>query len=329
MRKPFSFFIATSCFAVTCLSGAIAQEDDFDAMLEVKPDRKQPSFFRRPAEETPAAQFAYASRLRERGAYDKARRQFDALVRTWPGAPEAPEAQFAVAELLEQDGRLRKAFDEYQYLVDYYAGLFPYGDVLARQFSIARQVMSMRHGKLLFLPGFEAPEQALPLLEKVVENGPRWEKAAAAQFLIGTIHEERREYAEAVVAYEKVRHWFGRTPLAADAAYRRAQCLYETARRSPRDEEACRDALSALAGALARYPDHAEADAARALLDELKGNLADMYYRRAVFYDRMKTKPKAALIAYTDFMKKFPWSDKAVEVNGRIEELKAQLEEEQ
>ncbi len=52
-----------------------------------------------------------------------------------------------------------------------------------------------------------------------------------------------------------------------------------------------------------------------------------MYYERAIYYDSIAHRPRAALIAYSDFIKKFPKSDRSEEVNGRIADLKAQLEE--
>ena len=55
--------------------------------------------------------------------------------------------------------------------------------------------------------------------------------------------------------------------------------------------------------------------------------MVDVYYQRAQFYDKRAKRPKAALIAYQDLIRNFPFSDKAAEVNKRIEELKAQLGE--
>ena len=85
-----------------------------------------------------------------------------------------------------------------QYLIEYYAGSFPYEGVLERQFRIAQRVMTGRQGKLLFLPGFPAPERAVPMFRKIVENAPNWKKAPEAQYLVGVILEGNGEYAEAI-----------------------------------------------------------------------------------------------------------------------------------
>ena len=50
-----------------------------------------------------------------------------------------------------------------------------------------------------------------------------------------------------------------------------------------------------------------------------------MYYKRAAFYDTRKNS-KAAIIAYTDFVRRFPAADRTEQVRGRLKELKAPQE---
>jgi outer membrane protein assembly factor BamD (BamD/ComL family) len=114
--------------------------------------------------------------------------------------------------------------------------------------------------------------------------------------------------------------------VAADASFRRAYCLYRVARDYPRDEESCARALSALAAFLRDYPDEPGAGIAREYLEEMKERHARMYYRQAVFYDQGGQRPQAALIAYRNFVRRFPTSDLAEEAKQRIEILEAQLE---
>jgi outer membrane protein assembly factor BamD (BamD/ComL family) len=47
-----------------------------------------------------------------------------------------------------------------------------------------------------------------------------------------------------------------------------------------------------------------------------------MHFDRAVFYDRTANKPQAALIAYEEFLKRYPDSPMAAAAAARVETLK-------
>ena len=97
------------------------------------------------------------------------------------------------------------------------------------------------------------------------------------------------------------------------------------ANESPRDETLCRQAFSAVAGFIADYPKHGSIELAREYRDTLDDRLTNMYYELASFYDKTG-KHKAAIIAYEDFIRKFPSSRLAGDVSVRIETLKGKQE---
>lgn len=291
------------------------------------PDRKRPRFWRRPKRENPAAQLEYAGELAGQGEKRKAARQYRALVHQWHDSPEAVTAQFSYSRLLEDRRKYARAFDEYQYLIHFYPLRIDYDKVLERQFAIANQVMTQRRMTLFFFKGFAAPERALSMFERIVENAPQWSRAPESRFRIGWIHEQIHEFEEAVSAYAAILHLCQDSEFAESAAYRRAYCLYEISRRSPRDEVACRSALSAFSTYLARYKGSEENTAAAGeYMQKLKSKLAGIYYGRAGFYDRTR-RPKAAVLAYRDFVKKFPDDRLTGDAIGRINELTLQMEQ--
>jgi len=311
-----------------CVPLLIAQEREYEEPVPVddQPARKEPRFFLKPAKATPAEQIDYAVALQSRGQAKEALKQYRALVHTWHDSPQAPSAQSAYALLLEERGRYTAAFEEFQYLIDHYAGRFPYDGVLDHQFRIARHIMTARHGRFFLFPGFKAPERALPLFEQILENAPRWEKSSEAQFLIGAIHEETGQDEEAVRAYEALCQRYPDSPFAAVASFRRAAGLYRIAKSAPRDEVACRRALSALSAFLRDYSDTDNAPTAERYRDELNERLTRMCFERAEFYDRISGRPRAALIAYRDFAERFPFSELAAKATERIKRLEQQLE---
>jgi len=293
----------------------------------VHAEKKSRSIFHRPAEDTPAEQLATAIAREKAGRLRSARGAYNDLVHHWHDSREATEAQFALARILFEQRKYEKSFEAFQYLIDHYAGRFKYNDALDYQHRIANQIMNDRWGDVLFLPGFEAPERALPLLNQIVANAPNWSKAPGVRLTVGMIHEDLKDYEEAVGAYDAVEQHHAKSPEAETAAFRKAHCLYVLSEKTPRDEKRCRAALSALASFLARHKQSPDRDEAETYLAELKTRLSEMYYGRALFYDEIARRPTAALIAYRDFLKKFPASERAQVVYARIEELQQEVEE--
>jgi len=140
------------------------------------------------------------------------------------------------------------------------------------------------------------------------------------------IHEQTGQFEEAVDAYEVVTQRYPNSILAPAAGLNGALCLLEIARVSRRDEKAYWDAVSALSGFIRDYPDAEGVETARRHMDELLEKLAGMYYDRALYYDRTARRPKSAVIAYNDFLKRFPSSDKAGAASARVQRLQQDLE---
>jgi len=290
-----------------------------------RPERKTTGWFRKPHAATPEEQLKFADGLLATGYKRKAARQYYALVARWHESPQAPVAQLAYAKLIEERGKDVEAFHEFQYLIDYFAGQFPFEEALDHQFRLANTVMTQRHCRFLF-GGYIAPERALPLFEQIVKNGPQWQNAPQVQFNIGLIHEENKDYDEAIAAYEVIQVSYPNSAEAEDASFRRAQCLYILVNDAPRHEPGYRNALSALSLFLQTYPKSENAEAATKYLDELKERLAAMYYERAVFYDKVARRPASAVIAYADFIRNFPTSHLATEAGDRMDALKLEME---
>jgi tetratricopeptide (TPR) repeat protein len=329
--------LALATATVSLALPASAAQDAMGPPRKDKGDKKEETterkslgwFSHKPVKESPAEELAYTRQLEQEGHDGNAEDEYLALVRKWPDAAEAPVAQLSYAKLLDRRKKYEEAFEEYQYLIDHYAGCFPYAEVLDSQFKIALLVMNERSMTFWGLfPGFRAPESALPLLEKLVANGPGWERTPEARFHIGAIREEQGEYLDAVRAFEEIQQRHPRSPYAIPAAFHRAYCLFKEAEDNARDERRCRNALAALAAYVAEHPDSENAAEAKRCLDTMRTRLGDMYFDRAVFYDEVARRPKSALIAYTDFAKKFPNAGQTARARERIEALKERVKDE-
>jgi outer membrane assembly lipoprotein YfiO len=289
-------------------------------------DKKMPSFFHRPAKKNPAEQLAYAKKLEKKDKLRSAIGAYNDLVHRWHNSSEAIMAQHQIAVLYMKREKYTKAFKAFQYMIDHYAGNFDYDAALNYQTKIARTVLRDRWGDILFLPGLEAPERALPLFEKIIENAPNWGKTPEVRLKLGLTYESVKQYEEAIAAYDEVQQFHPFSKEAETALFRKAFCLYTLSKKAPRDEKLCRKALSALASFVARYKMSPYKDDAQKYLTELNLHLSEMYYARAEFYDK-KNRNKSALIAYKDFLKKFPSSNRSKLVYQRVKVLEKELEQ--
>lgn len=283
-------------------------------------------WYRHPQCKTAAEQMNLAGRFLQGKQYRKAANAYQALVYAWPDSPEAPLAQFKLAQVQERRELYAKAFEEYQYLFDYYPGQFDYQDVLDRQFKIANYLMTTRKGSILFFPGFEAPERAIPLYEKIIRNAPSWDRAATAQFNIGRIHEQNEEEDEAVTAYEIVQNRYNDPSLLAQASFHEAQCLVKIYRDRPHDENACNAARAALSQFISSYPGHEKVAESQKSLNQLNDEQARRSFEMARYYDRIAHRPKAAFIAYTEFLKKYSHHELAAEARQRVDILRKEIQ---
>lgn len=301
--------------------------DDDDAFARVEKLRlKRPGWFHSAKRKTPEAQFEYAERQQARGRDRRARRAYNALVHNWHHDPLAAEAQYRYAQGLAKANKHAEAFEAFQYLIRYFSGAYSHQETLETMMELANAVRTARYADILFLPGFQDPGRAVPLYEEIVRSGPNWERAPEAQFYAAAIQEADKDFELAVVSYETLLMRYPRSAYVPEAAYRRAHCLYEISRRHRRDEDQCREALAAMLAFVRQYPDDERVTEARATADRLRQRLSEMYYDRALYYDRIAKKPKAAIIAYTDFVQMFPTSEQRPEADARLAALQLEME---
>lgn len=280
----------------------------------------------RPAKDEPDTQLEYARSLREQGRLRRAQRQYRALTRYWPNSAEAPLAQLGYARTLTERSRPTRAFEAYEKLLEDYAGLFPHDQVLTRMYDLAETVMERRRGRFLFFPGFHAPERALPLFERIAEFGPRWERTPEAKLHIAQIQEQNNRLDEAVFAYDRVQARYPGTPFAEEAAFGKGRALFELAQRYPRDIDGIETAAYTLAFFVQSFPDSAQADTAVEYVRTLQGQLAEIAYEKARYYDRTARQPEAAIITYERFLERFPESPQSDRARRRLEKLQKKVE---
>jgi tetratricopeptide (TPR) repeat protein len=284
-------------------------------------DRKEPSMWHAARAETAAGQLAMANAFETSGEIRSAIRANNALVHEWHTTPEAVQAQQNMARLLEADGQYKKAFTEYEYMMVYFPGQFNYTNVLDHQYRCAN-ALSTENSTFLGL-SVDSMAKVRCMYEHILRNGPHWEKAPEVALHIGTAHETDDEPVEAVAAYEQAQNRFPGTDVARDAAYLAAQVRIQYSFDHPRDAQSRAMAIAALKIFEHAYPFDARCVSLTASRKELENMEMDARYEQAVFYDRNRKEPAAAIAAYRDFLRTFPDAPQARKAEVRMAELEA------
>lgn len=294
---------------------------------DAPPYKERRFLFGKPAGKTVGEQIARARSLEKDGRTSAARKAYNAFVHEWGTAPEAAEAQFGVARLLEKEGKLQASFREYQYFIENYSGGnapegAAYGDIIEAQFAVANATRA-KYEKGGF---FSTPSHVLvtAMYRKIVENAPEWERAPECMMYAAACFEKEKEYIDAISAYEALAARYPQSGYRNDALYRAAFCRYNISTKHARDERTMNNALAALTKAVEADPGHESAGDASGKIAEISQQLAAMNFEKARFYDEIRHNPEAAIVAYTDFIEKFPASKSTEKAKERIAQLKAE-----
>ena len=287
-----------------------------------KIDRKEPGFFtRNPGEKTPAAQLERALRFEEADKFERARMAYNSLVRHWHNEPEALKAQIKVAEMNTHLGRHEQAFKEYQYLFAHFTGRFDFNDILQRQWQIAN-TLATRKKTFLGIP-VQSHEEDRLRAEQIAVNAPNSALAPVVLLKAASFFELDNELAAAADAYARLRIRHPATPQAVVAAHAEALCRHALAMKHPKDDALALRAIAAIDAILLQFPRLAEREQLAEWRAELRVKREEDAFRQAQFYDLQRKQPRAALVAYRQFLQEHPDSARVPEARERIRQLEA------
>ncbi len=269
-------------------------------------------------------QLEVAEKAFEQKDFDLALKAARHAVKKWPLSDYAPKAQFLVGRSLEEQKKDEEAFKAYQTLLEKYPKVENYQEVLKRQYEITNRFLDGQWFKLWgVVPFFPSMEKTSKMYEKVIANGPYSEVAPLAQMNIGTAQEKRKEFPDAVKAYEKAADkYHDQKGLAADALFKAAQTYLKQASTAEYDQGIAAKAIAAFTDFISLYPEDKRVADARKSIDGLRTEQARGAMKIAQFYEKKK-QWSGALVYYNEVIIKDPDSAAATEAKHRIEFLKA------
>ena len=260
--------------------------------------------------------------------WDKAQSAAKRLVKKWPLSDFAPAAQYYVARTYEEEGKDEKAFKEYQKLLETYPKIDNYQEVLKRQYEIANRYLAGKRFKVFgLIPLYRSMEKTVKMYEKVIKNGPYSEIAGQAQLNIGKANEKQKEFRGAVRAYETAAdRYHDRKDLAADALYKAAETYYIQAKTAEYDQGIAKRALETYHDFISLHPTDPRVEESRKKMENLRNEQARGAIKVAEFYEKRK-EWNGALIYYNEALVKAPNSMFAETAKQKIEEIKGRQSE--
>lgn len=239
------------------------------------------------------------------------------LVKRYPVSPSAPEAQFRVGELYDSSGNTKRAFDAYQKLIESYPQSREFDRAINAQLGVADGLMEKRRY-----------ERAAEMYESILKSAPYTKFAPAVQFKIGQALENQSEWSKAVAAYQRVIDRYPDSSYASDALYQIGYVQFSEANSRSKDLSAAIDAKHTFEQFLAEYPNSEKAAQARENLSQMSGRESLDLLSIAKFYDR-SANYRAAVIYYSDVVRRQPGTPDAELASARIEEIRSTVGEDE
>lgn len=242
---------------------------------------------------------------------------YRSLIRTYPLAPSASAAQFRLGGIYESLGNSRRAFDAFQHLLENYPQSREFDRAVAAQVAIADSEMDRRRY-----------DRAADMYASILGTAPFAKFAPSVQFKLGQAYENQREYDKAINAYQVVIDRYPNSSHAPDALYQIGYVQLTEAQGRSQDLSAAIDAKNTFEEFLMEYPRSEKAAQARENLSMMSGREALDLLSIARFYDR-KNDYRAAVIYYSDLVRRQPDSPDAKLASARIEEIRSTIGEDE
>ncbi|MBR7181093.1 MAG: tetratricopeptide repeat protein [Kiritimatiellae bacterium] len=286
-------------------------------------EKKKPKWFaflNGPEKDTPFDQLQWAVACESEGAYRKARKGYDALVRNWPSSPEAPVAQERLADLeLSVYENPIQAFTEYKYLLDYYSAQCDYSKVVGKMYDTARRMQAT--GKNICFIRFENRVETRHAYEAVVFRAPGASFAPAAMLAAARLRKADGEYDKAVLVYETLQNAYPDSEESRYALVEECETRMKILDLHGYNRTRAVDTVNFLRSALRRVVDQEDAEEITRHLAEASAKLEDEAFASAKFYDSRTRTKRNARNAYGEFLKANPEGRHAEEARARLDEL--------
>ena len=219
------------------------------------------------------------------------------VVRKYPLTTAAAMSQFKIGELNQRQGNYNDAFDGFQDFIDNYKGSSAFPQAIRAQYEIAQagQNGDYKSKVLGFIPRTVQNSELLEWYGKIIENAPFSDFAPLAQFDIGLIYEDDDDDARAIAAYQALVDKYPKHPKASEAQFRIGAIGKASVESGNQNIASLASARGAMEDVLVAYQDSAEAQEARAAIQQFDMVEAEKMFKIGKFYEKQKKFRSAAI----------------------------------
>ncbi len=268
----------------------------------------------------PKEQLEFAKSLLEDKNYDKARSEFEKLIRHFGRSKEAAEAQFFIGACFEKLKKPYEAFKAYDKVIKKYPFSERTEEIVEKEYAIADKLFKTQRSKVLeAVAGRDY--NVVEILRAVVSNAPYGKYAPVAQYKIGLFYKSVGMFPEAREEFEKVISEYPQSEWVKAAKYQIALSDSSSSLKPVYDQSNTKSAVKEFAEFVKTYPDAELSADAQKQMQELRNKEAESEFNIAKFYEKQK-KIEPARIYYKHILTDYPdsvWATKAIE---KLEALK-------
>jgi len=308
-------WMAVGALAVAMLAWSIAVAED-------QMERRGGKWVRvKPAEPgTPAGDVAVIREHFESGRRRSAVKAAKKFLKAYPDSPSREEAMLLAGQAQFDRGRYFQAYEWYEKQLTEFPRGEHYERALDRECKVAEKFLAGRPRIIWGFIRLPARDEGIEILSGVAEHAPGSTFADRSLMRIGDYHYDRRDYPEAVDAYDHYVRMFGRTPRTPYARLQAGQALFESYRGPEHDGTPLLEAQQRLRTYATAYPARATQANVTEMLEQITDQRAEKLYHTGRFYERV-SRPKAAAFYYRLVRKDYPqtrWAEQAEEDLARF-----------
>jgi outer membrane protein assembly factor BamD (BamD/ComL family) len=273
--------------------------------------------------DTPQEQLEHALSFFQDKEYDRARIEFQKLLRHFKDSREAPEAQYYIGRCHEEKGDYYPAFLAYRKTMHVYPSTSRFDEILERLYELGNQFLTGKKRRLLGAPAIiPARDKAIEIFQAIVEDGPFSKYGELAQYKLGLAHLALGEYEQAVSAFEQLIDRYPTSTLVDDARFQLAQASLKGTFRPGYDQHPTDKAIEELETFVEGYPASDLSPEALERLQILRERRAQHEFEVAQFYERRK-QFSSALVYYQGVVSRYPETSWASKATNRIQALES------
>lgn len=266
----------------------------------------------------PQDQLDFAKSLLENKQYEKAKSEFEKLIRKFPRAKEAAEAQFFIGVCLENLNKPYDAFKAYDKVIKKYPFSERADEIVEREYEIGEKLFKIQRSK--FVEAVAGRDyNVVEILRAVINNAPYGKYAPIAQYKIGLFYKSVGMFPEAREEFEKVINDYPQSEWVKAAKYQIALVDTQSSLKPTYDQTNTAQAVKGFEEFVRTYPDAELSSEAQKQMQELRNKEAESEFNIAKFYEKQR-KIDSAKIYYKHIISEYPESPSA---NLAMERLKS------